>query len=202
MSLQLIEEAEKILDIEFEEDVKSKLVEYCNLLLDWNKKINLISRKSEYHVLREGIVETFSLVQILEYCGGADLIDIGTGGGIPGLIAAIMLPDSHFTLIDSIAKKIKVVDDIREKMGLENVTPLCKNLKDISSKYEGKFDTLFTRGVGKHNELMSHFLKVINDNGTVLILTGDDKLDDPCYKDAHIESNPYLESRVIVTIEK
>ncbi|MBN1969530.1 MAG: 16S rRNA (guanine(527)-N(7))-methyltransferase RsmG [Candidatus Delongbacteria bacterium] len=199
---ELLKEVELFLEIEFEDDVRQKLADYCGLILEWNQRINLISRKSEYEVLKTGLIESFSLVEILEYCGGEDMIDIGSGGGIPGMIAAIMLPDSNFLLVDSVGKKINVLDDISRRLNLQNVEVRKARLEEISKEYEGKFDTLFTRGVGDHDKLMSHFKKVINDYGTILILSGEDKIKDKVYEDADFNENPYLDGRVIITIEK
>ncbi len=103
---------------------------------EWNAKINLISRKDidnlEWHHYAHCLVAgTF-----LKLMAGARVIDVGTGGGFPGLILAVLYPQAHFTLADSIAKKILVVSDIAERLGLKNVTPQVGRVENFKQKFD------------------------------------------------------------------
>jgi 16S rRNA (guanine527-N7)-methyltransferase len=117
---------------------------------EWNEKINVISRKDidslyEKHVLHSlAIAATFSLDP------GMDVIDIGTGGGFPGVPLAIFFPDTRFHLVDSIGKKLKVVDAIKEAIGLTNVSTRHIRAEEIKDR---KFDLAVSRAVAPLKDL-------------------------------------------------
>lgn len=198
----IIANAQEVLGFEFEDFEKEKLTGYVSLLLEWNQKINLISRKSEDVVLVDGIVESYALYSFLEHREEESFADIGAGGGIPGMIVAILKPDCKFTLIDSVGKKMMVLQDIKDKLSLDNVTILNKRLEEISKEYAGKFDVAFSRGVGKLEMLMPFYFKIVNEFGSVMFLTGNDRTDDKIFKEADIFENPYFDDRLIVNLDK
>ena len=119
----------------------------CELYADWNSKINVVSRKDidclyEHHILHS--------LAILEYlkakgadCEGLSILDVGTGGGFPGVPLAMMMPSCRFTLCDSIGKKIKVAGSVAEGLGLKNVT--CVNAR--AESLEGVYDYVVSRAV-------------------------------------------------------
>jgi len=114
------------------------------LYADWNSKINVISRKDmdafeEHHVLHSLAVAMFmSEKGLIPAAGGRKMkvIDVGTGGGFPGIPLAIMFPDVEFTLCDSIGKKIKVVSAVIESLGLENAHPVLGRCESLDTKYD------------------------------------------------------------------
>ncbi|GAB4281906.1 MAG: 16S rRNA (guanine(527)-N(7))-methyltransferase RsmG [Marinilabiliales bacterium] len=120
-----------------------KLESYKILIEEWNKKINLISRQDisffeEHHILHSlAISKCFSLPT------GSEILDVGTGGGLPGIPLAILNPDINFTLIDSIEKKINVVKDIIQKLELNNASSVKTRVED----FEHKFDIIVARAV-------------------------------------------------------
>src|SRR5579863_10015821 len=87
---------------------------------EWNQKINLISRKDIEHLYLHHILHSLSIAKLMQFKAGTKIIDVGTGGGFPGIPLAIMFPESSFLMVDSIGKKIKVVKDIIEKLDLKN----------------------------------------------------------------------------------
>jgi 16S rRNA (guanine527-N7)-methyltransferase len=91
------------------------------LLREWNEKINLISRKDINHLEARHLSHCLAITNHLKLMQGTRIMDVGTGGGFPGIIMAICYPQAHFTLIDSIGKKITVVQDLADKLGLKNV---------------------------------------------------------------------------------
>ncbi|MCR5184410.1 MAG: 16S rRNA (guanine(527)-N(7))-methyltransferase RsmG [Opitutales bacterium] len=114
----------------------SQLEAMAALHREWNAKINLISRKDidnlEWHHYAHCLVAgTF-----LRLMSGARVIDVGTGGGFPGLILAVLYPQAQFTLADSIAKKILVVSDIARRLGLKNVTPRVGRVETFKQKFD------------------------------------------------------------------
>ncbi len=201
---QLINNALLQIEAEVSSEKRDLLVRYLELLLEWNSKINLISRKSEEFVLSSGLIESFSLYEFLQNFSGR-MLDVGSGGGIPGIFIAILFsdnPDYHFTLIDSIGKKMMVLNDIKQQLGLTNVTIFNTRLEDIKKFDKIPFDLIFSRGVGSFDEMLKAYYKALSDEGIIVFLTGIDQAEAACFKEARIFPNPYLENRLLVIMEK
>lgn len=102
----------------------------------WNAKINLISRKDLAHLYLRHVLHSLSIAKLISFKAKSAVLDVGTGGGFPGIPLAIFFPDTHFVLVDSIAKKMKVVKDIVQQLGLKNVTPLTMRVEQLSDRYD------------------------------------------------------------------
>ncbi|MCD8284374.1 MAG: 16S rRNA (guanine(527)-N(7))-methyltransferase RsmG [Opitutae bacterium] len=103
---------------------------------EWNAKINLVSRKDIDNLELHHYAPCLAVVRFLRLMAGARVADVGTGGGFPGLLLAVVFPQARFTLIDSIAKKIGVVDDIAKKLGLKNVETCVVRAENFSKKFD------------------------------------------------------------------
>lgn len=110
---------------------------------EWNAKINVISRKDIDNLYEHHILHSLAIAKVLRFREGTSIMDIGTGGGFPGIPLAILFPECHFTLIDSIGKKIRVAQEIANAIGLTNVT--IKQLRAEEEK--GKYDFIVSRAV-------------------------------------------------------
>jgi 16S rRNA (guanine527-N7)-methyltransferase len=114
----------------------AQLAEWAVLLREWNEKINLISRKDIEHLEARHLAPCLAVTNHLRLMKGARVLDVGTGGGFPGLIMAICYPQAQFTLIDSIGKKVAVVRDIAEQLGLRNVEARQARAESIKREFD------------------------------------------------------------------
>jgi 16S rRNA (guanine527-N7)-methyltransferase len=114
------------------------------LYKDWNSKINVISRKDIEGLYEKHVLHSLSIAAIFDFKDGAEIIDIGTGGGFPGIPLAIFFPEVKFHLVDSIAKKLKVVQGVADAIGLKNITTQHTRAEEIKNR---KFDFAVSRAV-------------------------------------------------------
>lgn len=110
---------------------------------EWNEKINLISRKDISNLEEHHLLHSLGIAKLLRFQPGTTILDVGTGGGFPGIPLAILFPECHFTLIDSIGKKIRVAQDIAQRIGLTNVTCIQERVEEE----KGKFQFIVSRAV-------------------------------------------------------
>lgn len=106
------------------------------LYRDWNSKINVISRKDIDNLYEHHVLHSLGIAQLINFKSGTRIMDLGTGGGFPGIPLAIMFPDVRFHLVDSIGKKIRVCDEVRTALGLTNVTTEWTRAENIKDKYD------------------------------------------------------------------
>ncbi len=143
---------------------------------DWNSKINVISRKDMDNFMEHHVLHSLSIAKVLQFKSMADIMDVGTGGGFPGIPLAIMFPDANFYLVDSIGKKIKVVQNVAEQLQLKNVT--AEQIR--AEQVDRDFDFIVSRAVtdlsqfvgwvrGKISDIHYHKLR----NGIIYLKGGD-----------------------------
>ena len=106
------------------------------LYRDWNSKINVISRKDIDNLYEHHILHSLGIAKLIAFKSGTRIMDLGTGGGFPGIPLAIMLPDVQFHLVDSIGKKIRVCDEVRTALGLTNVTTEWSRAENVKDKFD------------------------------------------------------------------
>lgn len=105
------------------------------LYKDWNEKINVISRKDMDSLYEKHILHSLGIAKVMEFAPGTKVLDIGTGGGFPGIPLAILFPEVQFTLIDSIGKKITVVNAVAEGVGLQNLTAIHGRAEKLKEQF-------------------------------------------------------------------
>lgn len=120
------------------------------LYVDWNSKINVISRKDIENLYVHHVLHSLAIAQVVRFKAGSSVLDVGTGGGFPGIPLAILFPDVKFTLIDSIGKKIKVGTEVSRSIGLKNIE--LKHLRVQDEK--GKYDFVVSRAVMPLDDLV------------------------------------------------
>lgn len=135
---------------DFTEEQSRQLALLATLYPEWNEKINVISRKDIDSLYEKHVLHSLSIAAAFEFVPGTEILDIGTGGGFPGIPLAIFFPEVKFLLADSIAKKLKVVQAVAEATGLKNVTVQHTRAEDIKNR---KFDFTVSRAVAPLKEL-------------------------------------------------
>ena len=115
---------------------KSQFASLSDLYTDWNSKINLISRKDIDNLYEKHILHSLGIAKIVRFTNRSAVLDVGTGGGFPGIPLAILFPKVHFLLIDSIGKKIRVAEDIAFRIGLGNVECKQERVEEEKRKYD------------------------------------------------------------------
>ena len=120
---------------EITDEQKLQFEKLEKLYTEWNEKINVISRKDMDGLYEKHILHSLGIAKVMPFADGTKVLDIGTGGGFPGIPLAILFPEVSFTLIDSIGKKIKVVEAVSEGLGLKNVTAVHGRAEKLKEKF-------------------------------------------------------------------
>jgi len=115
---------------------KEQFNQLFDLYSDWNSKINVVSRKDIDELYLRHVLHSLGIAKVLQFKDGTTILDVGTGGGFPGIPLAILYPNCHFHLVDSINKKLKVVDAVAKSLGLTNVKTSHKRAEDINDTYD------------------------------------------------------------------
>lgn len=138
------------------EEQKAQFEALDALYHDWNAKINVISRKDIDNLYEHHVLHSLGIAQIVRFTPGSKVMDLGTGGGFPGIPLAIMYPDTQFLLVDSVRKKLTVCQEVTQALGLKNVeTRWCR-----AEEVKEKFDFVVSRAVMPLTDL----LKIIRKN--------------------------------------
>jgi 16S rRNA (guanine527-N7)-methyltransferase len=122
---------------------RERFTKLQELYQDWNQKINVVSRKDIDELYLRHVLHSLAIAKVQQFKPGSSVLDVGTGGGFPGIPLAILFPETHFTLVDAIGKKIKVVDGVVAGLGLTNVTTHHARVEELSEQ----FDFIVSRAV-------------------------------------------------------
>ena len=155
---------------------KDQFAKLDPLYREWNDKINVISRKDIDNLYVHHVLHSLGIAKVISFREGSQILDVGTGGGFPGIPLAILFPHCSFHLVDSIGKKITVVKNVSEALGLKNVTSEQSRAEDLRSRY----DFVVSRAVADMKEFFgwvrNKFKPVSNndlDNGVLYLKGGD-----------------------------
>ena len=177
----------------------------------WNEQINVISRKDTENFYERHVLHSLGITKIQTFEPGSEILDVGTGGGFPGIPLAILFPEVHFTLVDSIGKKIKVVKEISNELGLQNISAHHQRAEAV----KGKYHFIVSRAVTQMPEFIewvsskiekqsAHSLK----NGILYLKGGDLKEELSPVKQKHriyslsdYFEEPFFETKKVVHVE-
>lgn len=134
----------------------------------WNSRINVISRKDIGSLYLKHVLHSLAIAKFIQFSKGTHIIDVGTGGGFPGIPLAILFPDAKFHLVDSIEKKVRVVDAVSNELGLENVTTQCKRVENI----DDKFNFILTRAITDMSTILKWTENNISPNSNNVVPNG------------------------------
>jgi len=135
----------------------------------WNSKINVISRKDIDSLYEKHVLHCLSIATVIDFANGTQIVDIGTGGGFPGIPLAIYFPDVQFHLVDSIAKKLKVVEAVVDAIGLQNITTQHVRAEEIKNR---KFDFAVSRAVASLKDMWKWSKPLIKKGSTQELANG------------------------------
>jgi len=158
----------------WEKDQLNQFREYHKLLRGWNRRINLISRSDEEKIIERHFLESLAVMLHCKIQSKAAIVDVGSGGGFPGIPVAIMRPDVNFTLIESKRLKSLFLKEVVSNLRLKNVTVVNERCEKIaeSGRLEGSFDWAFTRAVGELRLVYGLIKKMITPTGVLVAWKG------------------------------
>jgi 16S rRNA (guanine527-N7)-methyltransferase len=139
-----------------------------DLYRDWNNQINLISRKDIDELYVRHVLHSLGIAKVIAFKPGTKVLDVGTGGGFPGVPLAILFPESEFHLVDSIGKKIKVVNAVVQSLGLTNITAECLRAEQVKTK----FDFVVSRAVTRIKPFYQWVINKFNDESNNTLSNG------------------------------
>lgn len=130
---------------------REKIAQLGPLYEDWNAKINVISRKDMDSFFEKHVLHSLGIAKVHTFQPGETVLDVGTGGGFPGIPLAIIFPETHFHLVDSIGKKIKVVEEVARALNLQNITATKARAEDLPNTYDYIVSRAVTRMARFHS---------------------------------------------------
>ena len=150
-----------------------RLCVYHDLLIEWNREMNLTALTEPRDVALKHFADSLMLLRYAELPAGASVIDVGTGAGFPGLVLKIARPDIRLTLLDSLQKRLVFLDEVCDKLGLEDVQTVHSRAEDGSrTEFRDSFDIAVARAVAPLNVLCEYCLPYVKESGRFLAMKG------------------------------
>ncbi len=137
---------------ELSPEQRARFGQLDQLYREWNEKINVISRQDIDNLMERHVLHSLAIAKVILFKPETQVLDLGTGGGFPGIPLAIFFPETQFVLVDGTGKKIRVVQEVAEALGLHNVTAIHGRAEEI--KMNGQFDFVLSRGVATLDKLL------------------------------------------------
>lgn len=162
-----LEQGLRQLELACPEEIKGKLITFVDLLGKWNRVYNLTAIRDSKKMLTHHILDSLS---VRPYLQGSDILDVGSGAGLPGLPLALTLPERHFVLLDSNAKKTRFIQQAKAELGLDNVTVETARAEDF--RPQKKFDTVISRAFAEVPKMITAVSHLCKKGGSILAMKG------------------------------
>ncbi len=176
---RFIEELKKI-NIEINENQLEKLDKYYQLLVEWNKKINLTRIIEKEDVYLKHFYDSLTLYRVINLNDKLELCDIGTGAGFPGIVLKIVFPNLKITLVDSLLKRVNFLKMVINELNLDNIEAFHIRAEDFAKQNKDKYDIVTCRAVSRLNNLIQYCLPILKKDGYFLPMKAncDDEIDE------------------------
>ncbi|MGM0640701.1 MAG: 16S rRNA (guanine(527)-N(7))-methyltransferase RsmG [Thermotogota bacterium] len=172
--------------LEFENDVKNKLIKYIDMLI--NYPVNLTAIKDIEEAYENHIVDVILPLKKYDFLKDINhLVDVGSGGGIPGIIWAVLYPNIKINLVESVGKKTKALEHFKNKLDLKNVFIHNSRIEDFGQKNRNKFDVATCRALARTDIALEYTIPLINKNGKVILFKGKNYEDEKVYEKRALE---------------
>jgi len=167
MKSEILEKGCQILELSISEKQEEQFMRYYELLVEWNKVMNLTGITEFDEVMRKHFLDSLSIVKAIEKKENIRILDVGTGAGFPGIPLKIMFPEWDVVLLDSLNKRIKFLNEVIEQLGLERICTIHGRAEDFARKeeYREKFDLVVSRAVANLSSLSEYCLPYVKEQG-------------------------------------
>ncbi|WP_202707896.1 16S rRNA (guanine(527)-N(7))-methyltransferase RsmG [Sporosalibacterium faouarense] len=174
INMETFVEGIKELELEFTEDQLNKFEKYKQLLKEWNEKINITAIKDDKEIDIKHFLDSITVLKTGYIKGNEKIIDIGTGGGFPGLPIKILYDDSQVVLLDSLNKRIKFLNEVINELELDNIRTIHGRAEDFGKdeEYREQFDVVVSRAVASLNILAEYCLPFVKVGGVFIAMKG------------------------------
>lgn len=165
-----LKEKAKLINIELEDVKIEKFYNYMNLLLEWNEKINLTAITEPNEVILKHFIDSATIIKYIE--NNMSIVDVGTGAGFPGIPLNIIKNNAKYTLVDSLNKRINFLNEVIEKVELQNINTVHSRIEDFAKNNKEKFDVATSRAVASLNVLLEYLLPLVKVGGICICMKG------------------------------
>lgn len=164
------------LHLTYNDSMRKQLLGYMDGVLEWNKRINLTAITERDAFIQKHYVDSLFCTSSEEFRKASNIIDVGTGGGFPGIPLAIAFPDKHFVLIDSLNKRIRIIHELSEKLGISNISVFHGRAEELARREDmrEKFDLCVSRAVANMSTLAEYCLPFVRVGGSFIAYKGPD----------------------------
>lgn len=160
------------LGIDYDDDILSKLEIYYELLIEYNKVMNLTGITEKKQVYLKHFYDSLTIVKTVDLKSNCTLCDIGTGAGFPGIVLKIFFPNIKITLVDALNKRISFLNDVIKKLNLKNIKTAHSRIEDYAHNNKEKFDIVTARAVAPLNILLEYAMPITKNNSYFIALKG------------------------------
>lgn len=183
--MEMLKQAIETFGYDSSADTLSRFERYMELIIEWNEKVNLTAITERDEFIKKHFIDSLCCLPHDEFKQSETVIDVGTGAGFPGMPLAIMCPDKKFLLIDSLNKRIKILNEIISELGLENVEAVHGRAEELARNklYREQFDICVSRAVSRLSVLSEYCLPFVKKGGWLAAYKGPDA--DREIEDAH-----------------